>query len=244
MSDSRYDKAMQFAAITSGQRGLDIHIASDLARKILSGRLEVGDVLPSEVELCGRFGVSRAALREALKLLSSKGLLESRPKLGTRVRERSHWNLLDVQLLEWMEGIESTDGLYQQFLAFRQTIEPQATRLAALHASAEQRNELSRLFREMSAICATQPFDLARWLEADSAFHRVIFHSTDNCFFIPFGNLLATIFRCFFTWPTSAHEIYLDEHRKIYEAIMMGDADAAHQASAGLMLNSTRPATA
>lgn len=234
---------MQFAAITSGQRGLDIHIASDLARKILSGTLKVGDVLPSEVELCGRFGVSRTALREALKLLSSKGLLESRPKLGTRVRERAHWNLLDVQLLEWMEGIESTEEMYQQFLAFRQVIEPQATRLAALHATHDQRVELSHLFREMSAICAAQPFDLVRWLEADSAFHRLIFHATDNCFFTPFGNLLATTFKCFFTWPTSAQEIFLDEHRKIYEAIMMGDADAAQQASTVLMLHSPRTPT-
>lgn len=104
---------MQFAAITSGQRGLDVHIAGDLAQKILSGTLKAGDVLPSEVELCSHFGVSRTAVREALKLLSSKGLLESRPKLGTHVRDRTYWNLLDVQLLEWMQGIESTAEMYQ-----------------------------------------------------------------------------------------------------------------------------------
>ncbi|KGT87655.1 MULTISPECIES: FadR/GntR family transcriptional regulator [Enterobacterales] len=232
---------MQFAAITSGQRGLDVHIAGDLAQKILSGTLKAGDVLPSEVELCSHFGVSRTAVREALKLLSSKGLIESRPKLGTHVRDRTYWNLLDVQLLEWMQGIESTAEMYQQFLDFREAIEPQAARLAALHATQAQRTELSLLFREMIAVCAASKFDLARWLEADSAFHRLIFHSTDNCFYIPFGNLLETIFKCFFTWPSSAQDIFLDEHRKIYEAIMIGDADAAHRASMNLMLNSTQP---
>lgn len=229
---------MQFEAIAPGQRGLDLLIASDLARKILAGHLKVGDVLPSEAELCVSFGVSRTALREALKLLSSKGLLESRPKIGTRVRDRPHWNILDVQLLEWMNGIEATEEMYHQFLEFRRVIEPQATRLAAVNASKEQRIELSRLYREMSAISATKPFDQSRWLEIDTAFHRLIFLSTDNCFYVPFGNVLATIFKWFFTWSSKEGGTCLDDHKKIYEAIMIGDADAAQQASLDLMKSS------
>src|SRR5471032_2956770 len=82
--------------------GLNTHIARDIARKILSGELPPGVILPNEMDLGEQFGVSRTALREALKLLSSKGLLESRPKVGTRVRARPLWNMLDPQLLEWM----------------------------------------------------------------------------------------------------------------------------------------------
>ncbi len=113
---------MQFTAITSTQRGLDGLIARDIARKILSGQLTPGALLPSEVELCEQLGVSRTALREALKQLTSKGLLESRPKTGTRVRQRSSWNMLDAQLLDWMSGMEGTLEMYHQFLEFRRVI--------------------------------------------------------------------------------------------------------------------------
>ncbi|WP_078002672.1 FadR/GntR family transcriptional regulator [Izhakiella australiensis] len=228
---------MQFDVIASGQRGLDLLIASDIARKIMEGKFNAGDVLPSEVELCNRFGVSRTALREALKLLSSKGLLESRPKIGTRVRERSHWNILDVQLLEWMKGIEATEDMYHQFLDFRRVIEPHATRLAAVNASKEQRIELSRIYREMCDVSAA-PFDAERWLDVDTAFHRLIFFSSGNCFYMPFGNVLATVFKWFISYSSKEGGTCMDDHRKIYEAIMMGDADAAQQASLGLMQSS------
>ena len=71
---------MQFETAAGMTRGLNTHIARDIARKILSGELACGAILPSEIELGEQFGVSRTALREALKLLTSKGLLESRPK--------------------------------------------------------------------------------------------------------------------------------------------------------------------
>jgi DNA-binding FadR family transcriptional regulator len=229
---------MHFETIASGQRGLDLLIASDIARKIMAGAFNAGDVLPSEIELCGRFGVSRTALREALKLLSSKGLLESRPKIGTRVRDRAHWNILDVQLLEWMQGIEATEEMYHQFLDFRRVIEPQATRLAAVNATKEQRIELSKLYREMSDISTRKPFDNERWMEVDAAFHRLIFLSTDNCFYVPFGNVLVTVFKWFISYSSKEGGTCMDDHRKIYEAIMLGDADAAQQASLALMSSS------
>ena len=96
---------MQFETAAGMTRGLNTHIARDIARKILSGELATGAILPSEIELGEQFGVSRTALREALKLLTSKGLLESLPKIGTRVKERPQWSMLDPQLLEWMQGM-------------------------------------------------------------------------------------------------------------------------------------------
>ena len=122
----RYDKSMNFTTITTTQRGLDGLIASDIARKIFSGQLTPGTVLPAEVDLCEQLGVSRTALREALKLVSSKGLLESRPKTGTRVRARSDWNILDVQLLEWLSGMEGTLEMYQHTAKWRKQTSLQA----------------------------------------------------------------------------------------------------------------------
>lgn len=224
---------MQFNAIANANRGLDLQIASEIARRILSGALIPGAILPSEVELCGQFGVSRTALREALKLLSSKGLLESRPKIGTRVRHRAAWNILDVQLLEWMQGMEATEEMYHQFLEFRRVLEPHATMLAAVHATKDQRIELSRIYREMCRVA--EHFEPQAWVDIDTQFHRMIFISTGNCFYIPFGNVLTTVFKWFISYSSREGGMCLNDHRLIYEAIMIGDETTAYSASLGLM---------
>lgn len=224
---------MQFTTIATTQRGLDGLIASDIARKILSGQLLPGDILPSEVELCEQLGVSRTALREALKLVSSKGMLESRPKVGTRVRPRNNWNILDVQLLEWMNGMEGTLEMYHQFLEFRRVIEPHATRLAALNATSEQRIELSRVHEEMCIVA--KDFDPDRWVDVDTRFHRAIFLASGNCFYAPFGNVLTTVFKWFISHSSKEGGMCLEDHHRIYRAIMIGDGDAAYEASLALM---------
>ena len=67
-------------------------VVADLARRILSGEIPAGHVLPSMQELSAELGVSRSAMREAVKVLSAKGMVEVRPRTGTRVRPRSNWN--------------------------------------------------------------------------------------------------------------------------------------------------------
>lgn len=224
---------MQFNAISSVNRGLDLQIASEIARQILSGTILPGTILPSEVELCEQFGVSRTSLREALKLLSSKGLLESRPKIGTRVRPRTFWNILDVQLLEWLSGIEATEEMYHQFLDFRRVVEPHATMLAALNATKEQRIELSKIYQQMCHVA--ENFEPEAWVNIDTQFHRMIFLSSGNCFFIPFGNVLTTVFKWFISYSSATGGMCLNDHHLIYRAIMSGDAQAAYEASLGLM---------
>lgn len=228
--------SMQFEMISGANRGLNLQIARDIARKILSGALNQGDILPSEVELCEQFGVSRTALREALKLLSSKGLLESRPKIGTRIRPRSFWNILDVQLLEWMQGMEATEEMYYQFLEFRRAIEPHATALAAVNATKDQRIELSRIFRELCYI--SEHFDPEEWVNIDTQFHRMIFLASGNAFYMPFGNVLTTVFKWFISYSSKEGGMCLEDHRIIYEAIMAGEETAAYQASLALMIAS------
>ena len=66
---------------------------------ILGGRYKPGDVLPREDDLTESLGVSRTSLREAVKVLCAKGLLETRPRVGVRVQEREHWRLLDPDRL-------------------------------------------------------------------------------------------------------------------------------------------------
>ncbi|MEF1302759.1 GntR family transcriptional regulator, partial [Vibrio owensii] len=109
----------EFHSISGSKRSLHVQVAREIARGILSGKLPQGSILPGEMVLCEQFGISRTALREAVKLLTSKGLLESRPKVGTRVINRAYWNFLDPQLIEWMDGLADTDQFCGQFLGLR-----------------------------------------------------------------------------------------------------------------------------
>ncbi len=222
----------KFNAITGSKRSIHVQVARDIARGILSGDLAEGSIIPGEMALCEQFGISRTALREAVKLLTSKGLLESRPKIGTRVVDRAYWNFLDPQLIEWMDGISDVEQFCGQFLGLRRAIEPEACALAARFASAEQRIELSATFQEMVEVSEAEPFDQMRWLDVDTRFHSLIFNATGNDFFLPFGNILTTMFVNFLQFSSDGGSTCINEHRRIYEAIMAGDSMKAREASA------------
>lgn len=218
-----------FSNISMSSRSLHVQVARSIARRILSGDLEQGSIVPNEMTLCEQFGVSRTALREAIKLLTSKGLLASRPKIGTKVVHRAYWNFLDPQMIEWMDGLSDAKVFCSQFLGLRRAVEPEACALAAIHATAEQRIELSEIFQKMVQV--TENFDQEAWAEVDLSFHRLIFNSTNNDFYLPFGNILTTMFKTFILHSSMHGAVCLNEHRLIYEAIMAGNSTAAKAAS-------------
>lgn len=220
-----------FNSIAGSKRSLHVQVAREIARGILSGKLAQGSILPGEMELCEQFGISRTALREAVKLLTSKGMLESRPKVGTKVVNRAYWNFLDPQLIEWMDGLTDTDQFCSQFLGLRRAIEPEACALAAIHASADERIELSETFQQMVEIAEADVFDQERWMEVDTRFHSLIFNATGNDFYLPFGNILTTMFVNFIAHSSEEGSTCINEHRHIYDAIMAGNPDKARQAS-------------
>ncbi|WP_343291280.1 FadR/GntR family transcriptional regulator [Vibrio harveyi] len=234
----------EFHSISGSKRSLHVQVAREIARGILSGKLPQGSILPGEMVLCEQFGISRTALREAVKLLTSKGLLESRPKVGTRVINRAYWNFLDPQLIEWMDGLADTDQFCSKFLGLRRAIEPEACALAAIHATAEQRIELSETFQQMVEVAEAEEFDQARWMEVDTRFHSLIFNATGNDFYLPFGNILTTMFVNFIAHSSEEGSTCIKEHRQIYDAIMAGNPDKARQASANHLLDSKHRLTA
>jgi len=225
-----------FVQIAGATRSLHVQVAREIARKILSAQLAQNEIIPGEKLLCEQFNVSRTALREAIKLLTSKGLLESKPKVGTRVTTRDNWNFLDSQLLEWVNDLGDHEAVYREFIALRRAIEPAAAALAAKNASAEQRILLSETFQEMDEL--SKNFDAKRWVEADVQFHRLVFLSTGNSFYLPFANILATIFTGFIDHSSEEGGTCMKDHRAIYTAIMAGDAEKARQANIDLLVNS------
>lgn len=214
-----------FIQVEESSRRVHVQVARQIARKILSGELQEFSKLPSEMDLCEMFGVSRTALRESTKLLTAKGLIESRPKVGTSILPRSRWHFLDAQLLDWIQDLENPQEFLSKFLGLRKAIEPEACALAAQFASIEQRKQLSVLFQNM--VKAAHDFDYEAWTVNDQLFHQVIYLSTGNQFYIPFGNILSTIFKLFIDHAAEGGRFCIDEHRGIYEAIMSGDAKTA-----------------
>ncbi|UYI50088.1 FadR family transcriptional regulator [Vibrio natriegens] len=223
----------EFSLVSNSNHKIHVQVARQIARKILSDELSQNEKLPCEMELCKLFGVSRTALRESTKLLSAKGLILSKPKVGTTVLPRNHWHFLDPQLLEWIQDLEDTQPFLSQFLGLRKAIEPEACALAACNASADQRKELSVIFQRMSLAARLHDYD--DWIINDHLFHQTIFLCTGNQFYVPFSNILSTIFKLFIDQSVEGGRFCLDEHRLIYDAIMTGNQFQARLASQELL---------
>ncbi|EIP0121183.1 FadR family transcriptional regulator [Vibrio alginolyticus] len=223
----------EFSLLGNSNHKIHVQVARQISRKILSGELSQNEKLPSEIELCKLFGISRTALRESTKLLSAKGLIISKPKVGTTVLPRNYWHFLDPQLLEWIQDLEDTKPFLSQFLGLRKAIEPEACALAAQNANAEQRKLLSIVFQRMTMAARCHDYD--EWIANDHLFHQTIFLCTDNQFYVPFSNILSTIFKVFIDKSVEGGRFCLNEHRAIYDAIMVGNSFQARLASETLL---------
>ena len=211
------------------KRSLHGQVAHDLGGRILCGELAPGAVLPNEADFSASLRVSRTSLREAIKVLAAKGLVESRPKTGTRVRPRADWNLLDPDVLAWQFAAGPFTRFIEDLFELRQMIEPQAAAMAARRAGPAEVERIEEAFLGMEA--AGNDSDL--WIDPDLRFHQAIICATGNELLWPLGAIietaLATSFRLSSAhWDGPIHSLPL--HRAILEAIRKGDPDAAQAA--------------
>jgi DNA-binding FadR family transcriptional regulator len=173
---------------TRVRRNLCGQVVHDLGSQILAGEVKPGDLLPQESTLCDQMGVSRTVVREAIKSLAAKGLVESRAKRGTIVRPAKSWNYLDPEVLEWQARSDASGRHLFHLTEFRQTIEPMAAAMAAQRASAEELQLISQACEEMEQTAD----NLEEFLAADLRFHTEILHATGNPFFAPVANVIST----------------------------------------------------
>src|SRR5688572_1560608 len=117
----------------SRRKSLRLHgtIARDLGVLIVSGKYRPGEILNGEVAASDRLHVSRGAYREAVRILAAKGLVESKPKVGTRISQPERWHLLDPDVLAWIFEFEPDDTLLSSLFELRRVVEPHAASLAA-----------------------------------------------------------------------------------------------------------------
>jgi DNA-binding FadR family transcriptional regulator len=150
-------------------------VVHELGSQIVRGHLEPGSVVPTEENLGAQLLIGRSALREGVKVLAGKGLLESRTSAGTRVRPRESWNLLDPDVLRWRFSPASPEDI--TILAnLRVALEPGAARLAAESSSLALRRAVSLA---MANLWATAD-DPEAFIEADLTFHRAVFVAAEN----------------------------------------------------------------
>ena len=118
-------------------RNFHSYVITEVGLGIASGRFAVGTILPNDAEMMSLYGVSRTVLREALKTLEAKGLVEARAKVGTRVLSRSRWNLFDRQVLTWVHEAGPDLALLNAFIEMRESVELQTGRLRHRSAGCE-----------------------------------------------------------------------------------------------------------
>lgn len=132
-------------------RNFHSFVINEIGQSIVGGQFPIGSVLPKDGEMMERYGVSRTVLREALKTLEAKGLVEARPKVGTRVSPKTRWNFFDPQVLAWHFYAPDDTGLLESIFRIRDALEPSMVRLAAQHRTAEHVRLLKYWCHQMEA---------------------------------------------------------------------------------------------
>jgi GntR family galactonate operon transcriptional repressor len=212
------------------REGLAEQVAGDLGVRIVAGEFDDRPSLPTEIEIQTEFSVSRTAVREAIRLLSAKGLIETRPKTGTRVRPRSDWNLLDPDVLRWQLEAGPEPEFIENLFSMRAIFEPEAARSAALHATDDKIEMMRRSLDDM----ILQPLGSIEQVEADLAFHKSILEGSGNSLLRSLGSLiesaLLAMFRINWMARSTSHVERMDMHRAVFLAIEARKASEAANA--------------
>lgn len=216
--------------------GLRIHqaIARQLGTAILNGEYQPGDTLIGEIEHSSALGVSRTPYREAIRTLVAKGLLESRPKAGTRVTPRERWNVLDPDVLAWMFADQPNAAFVRDLFELRDLLEPAAARFAAQRRTEEQLEQM------LAALAGMREYGLANEAgqAADQAFHRALLAASGNAALASLASSVGAAVQ----WTTHFKQRAskrprdpLPEHEAVYRAIAAGDVEHAGAAMVELL---------
>ena len=201
-------------------------------QEVLGRAIVVGDYLdkpfPTEADIVKQHGVSRSVTREAVKMLTAKGLLSARPRQGTVVQPSTSWNLFDPDVLRWLLERQFSVDLLRQFNQLRVAIEPEAAALAARFSGEDDRRAIAAGLARMEA--AERGLDDT--LDADIAFHVAILHASKNPFYGQFRDMVATALRTSirFTNRIKGRSASLADHAAVCDAINSGDPVAAREA--------------
>lgn len=207
-------------------------VVEQLGLAIVAGRFAVGEPLPGDTELEAEFNVSRSVLREAMKTLSAKGLIIAKSRVGTRVTERCHWNLIDEDVLRW----HFRSGVTREFIDYlydvRLVLEPASAAFAALRATPEDCAEL----RHYANLLGSNDVDWPNQVQADLRFHVLLTLVGANPFLESMVGFIKASLDGAFTMAYDPElagrgDSITEQHLAIVEALENGDPDAARAAT-------------
>ncbi|UQA95587.1 FadR/GntR family transcriptional regulator [Streptomyces halobius] len=213
------------ASYSYAGRGIHKVTVEALAKRIFDGTYGVGDTLALP-DLMTELQVSQTVLREAIKVLSTKGLLDARQKRGTFVRPEEEWNLLDADVLRWKLTVGASSDFFADVLELRRSIEPAA---AALAAERRTDDDLAALDAALKVMAATDTDPVMR-VRADAFFHTAMLNASNNRFYTQMHRVIVPVIvrrdraaraGGAFAYPHAAHA-------KVVEAVRDRDADGAY----------------
>jgi DNA-binding FadR family transcriptional regulator len=217
--------------MTASVRGqnLTYTVANSIGAAIVTGVYSADNPIPIEAELCRQYGASRSVVREAVKMLTAKGLLGSRPRLGTWVQPEQHWNLLDPDVLGWLLERKYSPALLIEFTELRLAVEPGAAALAARVAGPEEKAAIRSAIERMAAADSGEDDPL----DSDIAFHVAVLRASRNRFYAQLTGFAATALRFSIRTTNRYKGVQLAsvaDHKKVADAIIGGRPVAAGEA--------------
>ena len=200
-----------------------------IGEDIVRGTIKPGERLPQEAELIERFRASRTAIREAMKVLTAKGLVRARQRAGTKVRPRADWDLLDADVLSWHDPDTISDTLVGDLVEMRQFLEPKAARLAAERATEDDIEAMQAAYEKMARAVA-DPIDFHG---ADTAFHLAVFAGCHNLLIQRLSGIVETVLTLSFRLQSpglAGLKDAVEAHGRVIDRIRAGDRAGAERA--------------
>lgn len=214
-------------------RNLTRLVANALGQSIVQGKYDATSCLPTEAEISTQFSTSRSVTREAVKMLTAKGLIASRPRLGIRVQPTSQWNLFDTEVLQWFMDARPSKVLRQEFAEMCCAIVPDAVALACRHGNSESLENISAALQAAEEAVGNPQ----RWADAQEKLLSAFLQASGNRFFTQFEDFLRVTLRLH-----SAHILRqphsTEPHRAICKALIKRRAQGAAAAVRRLMTES------
>jgi len=209
-------------------------------KQIAQGEFAPGAALPSEADLCERFAASRNVMREVIKVLSTKKLIDAQPHRGLFVMPQEQWNYVDADVLEWALEKGTNPDLIRSLSEVRSLIEPTISRWAAERATAVDLVAIEANHDEM----ANNMTNFEAFQEADIRFHKAILLATHNVVIQQLSDAVSALQRAIFDHTflsDSRHmELTMKEHSALLDAIRRKNPQAAELACHDMVVRTAR----
>lgn len=228
------------SSVPNSRGGLHRQVVDQIAMQIVKGDYPAGGFLPVEADLCEKLGVGRSSVREAMRVLTDKGMVDVRTRSGARVLDRNSWRRLDPDMVRWTVDSGADREFLVDLVEARRIFEPAAAALAAERATGADLASIEAALEAMEAALSRVDHhgDLEASVDADVAFHKAILAGTGNAVLGEFEAIIEAALRAAFKLSTElarSYELTIAAHREVYEAIRLRDGERARTAMDDLL---------